>query len=79
MLACVYPNLAAELARKNMTYGALAGHMGCTPTTMGLKLAGKSPITLAECRNIRDILDDTKAITLDYLFATTSEPPEETD
>lgn len=79
MLACAYPNLAAELARKNMSYSSLAGRMGCTPTTMGLKLSGKSPITLAECRNIRDIVDETKSITLDYLFTTTAEPPEETD
>lgn len=68
MSLCIYPNLAAELARNNMTQGALASKAGVTPTTLSLKLQGKSIFTLPECRAIREAIDPGRQLTLDYLF-----------
>lgn len=68
MSLCIFPNLAAEIARKKMTQGSLATHVGVTQTTLGLKLQGKAPITLSECRKIRNAIDETGKISLDYLF-----------
>jgi|GEM_PF-1092509 transcriptional regulator with XRE-family HTH domain len=77
MSVCIYPNLAAELARNNMTRGALADKVGCTPTTLSLKLQGKNIFTLPECRTIRDVIDPARQMTLDYLFETTDTGPEQ--
>ena len=52
----MYRNLEAELKRKGMTKGALAREMGLTPSTVSLKLNGKSPISLKEANTIKRIL-----------------------
>lgn len=70
MSLCIFPNLAAELARNNMTQGTLASKAGVTPTTLSLKLQGKSIFTLPECKTIRDAIDPGKQLSLDYLFET---------
>ncbi len=52
----MYRNLDAELRRKGITRGALAKRMHIAPTTMSLKLNGKSDISLKEAMQIKDIL-----------------------
>lgn len=64
----MFPNLYAEMARRKITQAALAEKVGRTPTTMSLKLRGGSPLTLAECVEIKNAVDET--LSVDYLFAT---------
>lgn len=64
----MFPNLFAEMARRDITRGALAEAVGVTPTTMGLKLKGEAPITLAEALQIKRAIDDN--LGLEYLFST---------
>ena len=61
----MYPNLDAEMARKRITRAFLAEEMG---KTLSLKLNGKAPLTLAECVEIKNIVNPE--CTVDYLFAT---------
>lgn len=62
----MFPNLEAEMARRKISRQHLAKVLECTPTTLSLKLNGKSIITLAECIKIRDFID--KELSIDYLF-----------
>ena len=64
----MYPNLDAEMARKRITRAFLAEEMGKTAITLSLKLNGKAPLTLAECVEIKNIVNPE--CTVDYLFAT---------
>jgi transcriptional regulator with XRE-family HTH domain len=64
----VFPNLYAEMARRKITQVNLAERVGRTPTTMSLKLRGESPLTLTECIEIKNAIDET--LSVDYLFAT---------
>ena len=67
----VFPNLEAEMARNKVTRAKMANIIHVTPTTMSLKLNGKSTLSLKECVQIkRNIFPDK---TLDYLFATGEE------
>jgi len=52
----VYRNLDAELKRKDITRGELARKMKLTPSTMSLKLNGKSEISLKEAMQIKSII-----------------------
>ena len=63
----MYRNLEAEMARAKITQAYLAKQLGITPTTLSLKLNGKSNLTLKECVQIKKILDTEE--TVDYLFA----------
>lgn len=63
----MFPNLNAELARKNITRAILARKIHRTPTTLSLKLNGKAPITLIECIEIKKAIDTD--LSIDYLFA----------
>lgn len=63
----MFPNLEAEMARRKISRQELSKIIGCTPTTLSLKLNGKSIITLRECIQIRDAID--KSLSIDYLFA----------
>lgn len=63
----MFPNLEAEMARRKISRQQLAKVLECTPTTLSLKLNGKSIITLDECITIRDYID--KGLSIDYLFA----------
>lgn len=67
----MYPNLEAEMARKKITRGQLAGKMNITPTTLGNKLNGKVDISLPECIEIRKLLGLSMAI--DELFKSDSD------
>ena len=64
----MFPNLDAEMARKKITRGQLAKIIKKTPTTLSLKLNGKAPMTLAECVEIKNVLNTE--LSIDYLFAT---------
>ena len=64
----MFPNLEAEMARKKITRLELAKKIQKTPTTLSLKLNGKAPLTLAECIEIKNAVDES--CTVDYLFAT---------
>ena len=52
----MYRNLDAELKRKDITRGELARQMKLTPSTMSLKLNGKSEISLKEAMKIKSII-----------------------
>ena len=64
----MFPNLNAEMARRKITQISLAERIGRTPTTLSLKLGGKAPITLSECIEIKNAIDER--LSVDYLFAT---------
>lgn len=64
----MFPNLDAEMARRKITRQTLADKIHKTPTTLSLKLNGKAPITLAECVEIKNAIDET--LSVDYLFKT---------
>lgn len=49
----MYRNLEAEMARAGITQGQLAKELGITPTTLSLKLNGKSNLSLRECVKIK--------------------------
>ena len=52
----MYPNLRAELARKNMSIPQLAELTGIKTTTLYDKYNGRSDFTLDEAVKIRDCL-----------------------
>ena len=62
----MYPNLDGEMARFKITRGDLARRIGITPTTLSLKLNGKSNLSLKECVEIKEAIASNK--TIDYLF-----------
>ena len=64
----LFPNLEAEMARNKITRAELAKKIHKTPTTISLKLNGKTPITLAECVEIKEAINTNES--LDYLFKT---------
>ncbi|NCB52868.1 MAG: XRE family transcriptional regulator [Clostridia bacterium] len=64
----MFRNLDAELKRKGMTRGDLAKAMNITPSTMSMKLNGKSGLTLNEAMRIKAILDVD--IPIEQLFYT---------
>ena len=55
------------MARAKITQAYLAKQLGITPTTLSLKLNGKSNLSMKECVQIKKILDTEE--TVDYLFA----------
>lgn len=52
----MYPNLEAELARARMTKKKLSEKLGITPSTLSLKLLGKSELSFYEAVKIKTIL-----------------------
>lgn len=52
----MFRNLEAELARCNLTKRELASKLGCTPSTLSLKLNGKAPLSLKEAAKIKSII-----------------------
>lgn len=51
-----YPNLRAEMARKNVTIQDIAKAIGTGRDTAGAKLSGKRPLHLDEALTIADAL-----------------------
>jgi len=68
----MFHNLEVEMAKARVTQYKLAEMIGITPTTLSMKLNGKSGLSLKECVVIKKVLNSTESI--DYLFATEDEP-----
>lgn len=64
----MFRNLEAELARSGLTRRDVALKLGCTPSTLSLKLNGKAPLSLLEAAKIKQIIGVDMA--LEELFAT---------
>lgn len=64
----MYPNLRAEMARRNLTLEPLANELDITVPTLSQKLNGKYPITLNEAKKIKVFLNTE--IPLEVLFET---------
>ncbi len=64
----MFPNLDAEMARRKITRAMLASKINKTPTTLSLKLNGKAPLSLAECIEIKNVVNPKSSV--DYLFTT---------
>lgn len=64
----IYPNLNAEMARRNISQQELAELIGRTKSTMSLKLNGKTSLSLEEAFEIKNAV--RTRLTLDVLFAT---------
>ena len=62
----MYPNLRAELARRNLGLQEIAELLGLTPSSVSKKIAGKQTMTLSEAFKIQKWLNTD--ITLDELF-----------
>ena len=62
----MFPNLRAEIARKNLTMAEVAKAIGLTATHFSLKMNGKYPFTLDEAFAIKKFLN-TK-LSIDVLF-----------
>lgn len=62
----MYPNLRAEMARYNITNADLAATLGCTNSTMSLKLNKKGRLTLTEAKKIKKRV--RTELPLDVLF-----------
>lgn len=52
----MYPNVEAELARARMTKKKLSEKLGITPSTLSLKLLGKSDLSFQEAIEIKKLL-----------------------
>lgn len=64
----MYPNVRAEMARKNITITMLAKdpRIDCAVSTMSLKLKGKYDLSFKEAVSIKAILETD--LTLEELF-----------
>ncbi len=62
----MFCNLNAEMRRKGITGARLAQLLGMTPTTLSLKLNGKSELSLRQAAQIKEILEVD--IPLEVLF-----------
>lgn len=60
--------LKARIFEKGLTIGAIAREMGLTAYTLGRKISGKSPMTLAEARKLMSILEIDESEFGDYFF-----------
>lgn len=67
----LFPNLAAEMARANLTKPALAQIIGIAPGSMYSKTNGKTEFNLGEMQDICNCLETMteQKLTLDYLFS----------
>lgn len=64
----MFRNLEAELVRRNIKKSEVAQTLGVTPSTLSVKLSGKSPINLTEVLKIKEMLGVD--IPVEVLFAT---------
>lgn len=62
----MYPNLRAEMARRQITGNQIAEKLGIWSSTFSAKASGKSAFTLDEAMVIKDILRTD--ISLEELF-----------
>lgn len=61
---CVFPNLRAEIGRRNMTQRDLAKALGVTDRTISYKMIGKREFTHREMSVISKLLEKS----MDFLF-----------
>ncbi len=66
----MYPNLNAEMARKNVTQIDISEKLNISYSTVSDKINGKKDFKLKECKDIISKL--LPGNTIDYLFQTTS-------
>lgn len=52
----MFRNLEAEIARTGMKKSEIAKKIGITPSTLSLKISGKSNLSLIEAYKIKNIL-----------------------
>lgn len=64
----MYPNLEAELKRKNIKRSDIANYLGCAITTVSEKMQGKSDFSFGAAVKIKQLLG--VSIPLEELFAT---------
>lgn len=64
----MYPNLRAELARRNMTIQELADKAGINRSTMYQKMSGEFDFFYKECLKIKNALQTE--IPIEVLFST---------
>lgn len=64
----MYWNVDAEIKRNGINRGILANLLEISPSTMSMKLNGKSIITLAEAKKIKKVLNTN--MPLEDLFYT---------
>lgn len=62
----MYPNLRAEIARLNLTYGEVAKGIGRSESQFSMKMSGKTGWTLADAFEVKKFLK-TK-LPIDVLF-----------
>ena len=67
----MYSNLNAEMSRREITRAELAKRMNKNPTTISMKLNGKSDISLREAMEIKMVLGVD--IPIEELFSTDAE------
>lgn len=67
----MYPNLNAELTRKNKNQTDISEILNLNSSTVSDKMNGKRDFKLKECKKIADTL--FQGLTIDYLFATKEE------
>lgn len=66
-MALMFPNLKAEMARKNLDGITIADLIGCNPKTFSSKLNGKTEFTRSEIFKIQKELFSN--LTVEYLFS----------
>ena len=52
----MYPNLEAELKRKNIKRSDIAEHIGCSISTISEKMQGKSDFSLQVAKKIKNFI-----------------------
>ena len=67
----MYPNVRAEMARRNLSALDLSHKTGIRYQTLTLKLSGMSPVSIREAKAIRDAIDPK--LTIDELFTPETE------
>lgn len=69
----MFPNLKAEMARKNIDGVTISSHLGCTPKTFSSKLTGKTEFTRSEIFQIRK--EFFPNLSVEYLFSEKEQYP----
>ena len=72
----MYPNLEAELRRRNLKRADLAAQLGCAPSTVVEKMQGKSEFSMKAAKKIKAWLGGE--LTLEYLFESDTDKREQT-
>jgi hypothetical protein len=67
MMANMFPNLKAEMARKNIDGITISAVIGCTPKTFSSKLNGKTEFTRSEIFKIQRVC--FPSVSVEYLFS----------